>query len=1263
MLIQKKYIIKSTILLAIGFLIYLFSNANIWEKFIISKINAELKSREWELKSVNISGNFFSLITFDSLVARSSKTQSLFINQGIINIGYISSLFEGLTFDILSLEELVYSQIENQESLIKEFNYKDFRLPFSIRDLFVSGKLTSEINGKNIPILGSLKGEINNSDNLKFNFSSVSLSLLNDTSKILLDTLIITTYDNQIYVDSLSGRIGLIPIEGSMSYTPHLDIFKGSLDIQEFLISKELFSKTPLKGKFSKISGNLDFKSEKGSSDGRISLKNNIGLDMNGVFKFTLSDSSYLLNQLKLEGENSNLDCSGEWTNRGNFYANLNLDSLDISRWIINQPKTNLTGKALLDGYTSSNNVLEKIELKLEVEETELYKNTRSTFDGKIVYYDSLLTTVNSVMLNIGESSLLIDGSINLKEDKLDIEADLQNADIELINEFWIKEFSSGRATGRVQIRGPIKSPSAVADLNCKNISYKELRLENLDFHTEINNDGISINGFLSSKINKGNWKEIKIDNGTMDFSFSKNKMVIESFHLKSGDDYFLVSGSWLSSEEYKIDRIQIAYQDNYLVNAKPVIISYIDSTIITDPFEIHINDGLLEGRLKIGNIREGRLKMSNFDSKVLTQFFKDQRLNISGIVFGELWFSLLNNNPIVDLDLSLKKGQYMGEEFDEMIISLLYQDNLIHIDDVSMTRAKDMGMQVSGILPIENNNSLKSRININSSFSNLSLEFIHKFIPQFFKIRGFASGELSFDGSLSNTEMDFNINIDEGLFDKVFLGSVYGKGGYNGEKLSLDELVSINKKNKITSYGSIPFDLNFNSKSFGRLLPNKEFDYHIDGVLTSLPFLSSYIDELDSVSGDIKLNLSLTGNNSEIIRNGNISINNSKIYLSLLKDPIINAKGTAIIIENMLDIKALNAAMVNNDDKKSLSFKNNVSIDGSINLSKFFLPEYQLNVNKISGGNIFFQALPIDISGSFSDLNINIIGRDTVKVDGVLEAENALVFYEFTTEDIGEVITNSDGIFIDYSINIPIKGQARFQNSQVDAILQGELSVTKSGNRFWSLGGELIIEEGAIFSYKDNFDNLQGFITFDNDGINPYIDLIASTTIENESINLRILGEAENIELVLQSSSGYSESDILELLTWGKRFEDQEMSSTGFGNQAYSFLGSILESQLEKSIKEMSAFGIMNLVDNIDIKGSAGLIDNDLEDDFEISAKRKFGSKTLFNLSYKRSFSLTNPDQTLIGVEYKLNRNLSLVGNMDDNGNLHLKYRYKYSY
>ena len=224
--------------------------------------------------------------------------------------------------------------------------------------------------------------------------------------------------------------------------------------------------------------------------------------------------------------------------------------------------------------------------------------------------------------------------------------------------------------------------------------------------------------------------------------------------------------------------------------------------------------------------------------------------------------------------------------------------------------------------------------------------------------------------------------------------------------------------------------------------------------------------------------------------------------------------------------------------------------------------------------------------------------------------------------------------------------------------------------NKKLYIGGEAYIENGSIFSYKDNFSGLNGYVTFDNNGINPNMDLTAYTNIADEEIRLRIIGDLDDADLILESGSGYSESDILELLTWGKRFEDQEMSSTGFGIQANSLLGSLLETQIEKNLEEMSALKILR-PDNIDISGTASFITgrnmsaserNDLED-FKISAKKKFGSKTYANLSYKKSFSLTNPDQLQIGVEYKLNRNLSLVGNMDDKGNLHLKYRYRYAY
>ena len=134
-------------------------------------------------------------------------------------------------------------------------------------------------------------------------------------------------------------------------------------------------------------------------------------------------------------------------------------------------------------------------------------------------------------------------------------------------------------------------------------------------------------------------------DSGTLDISFSKNRVIFENCHFKSGNDYLLISGSWLSKNKYKIDRLQSAYKEHYLVNSKPIYINYQDTLVSIEPFEIHINDGILDGVLSIGSFSEGRFKMSNFDASVITHFVDSKYLDLSGIIFGEIAFSSSEKN------------------------------------------------------------------------------------------------------------------------------------------------------------------------------------------------------------------------------------------------------------------------------------------------------------------------------------------------------------------------------------------------------------------------------------------------------------------------------------------------------------------------------------------------------------------------------------------------------------------------------------------
>ena len=108
---------------------------------------------------------------------------------------------------------------------------------------------------------------------------------------------------------------------------------------------------------------------------------------------------------------------------------------------------------------------------------------------------------------------------------------------------------------------------------------------------------------------------------------------------------------------------------------------------------------------------------------------------------------------------------------------------------------------------------------------------------------------------------------------------------------------------------------------------------------------------------------------------------------------------------------------------------------------------------NKINGlyTEIYFKALPIDVSGTVGDLDLTIYGRDTVEIVGKIEALDVIIFYEFTTEDVGVALPENEGIIMSYRLNVPIRGQGKFQNSQVDALLMGEISISKIGNQYWN--------------------------------------------------------------------------------------------------------------------------------------------------------------------------------------------------------------------
>ena len=1226
-------------------------------KYIESYINNRISSSDWNFSLEKSSGFLFSTFYFENIQITDLNKSVYSIKKTAININLLSLLLGEWTLDLASFEGIngiIYNTKKNNK---KTFKFSQFlKVPFNIKSLFINGKLNRSINENKYDINFFIGGSFTkkNGNNLSCDIFKVNIDNKPNLSFDLKELLIHEDSLN-ISLNHFNGKAFNLPVNGGFVFNKNTLIMKGELELVEFSIPEDLFDKIPMKNKFSKFKVKLDLETDLNYFSGNISLKNELGLNTNGKFLVSKDNKTWFLKNLKLNGENSELTINGLLEDRERVNCYINLSNLDLSRWMNGQKETDLSGLLILDASLENYSTLDQIDLTLEVLEEKLFHQGEISINGQISYKDSILTTIDPVLLFVEDNYLTIEGKGDFRNNEVSLLTILEKANIELVNNFLPGDFISGSATGKLNINGKFDSPTASSELLCENVKIEGFLLESLELVSKVQIDDDTFSGFLDVKAGEGTWREYSFESGTLGAIFNKDEIILDNCHFKSGKDFFQASGSIKNLKDYKIERLQIAYQNNYLVNSKDVVFSLSDSTFESLPFEFHINDGMLEGILKKKKGIEGHFKMSNFDANVLTQFIDDNRLKVSGLVFGEVSVNSNAINTDLDIDISLKNGSYMEQKFNEMIISCLLRNNVLHIDDISMTKKDEVGFNLSGIYPFTSTKGRIPSISIVSNFSNFPLKFINLFSPNFFQLEGQASGEFLINGSLQKSYYDYSLNVNNMYFDLVNLGKVALKGSYNNNKLYVDRFNSISSDGEINSSGSIPFDLNLGSKNLGQLFSDDILDFHIDSKMKKLPFLTPYISDLDSVIGNFSMTLSLSGFPKDIQRNGKLSIENGLMYSMQLTDPIKALNGKAVIDKNILKVDEMFALVYNPRSNYIEQKKPNTQIVGSIDISQFFKPKYNLS---IKAKDVSYELLSIDISG-LANLDLNISGRDTVEIVGKIESIDAEIFYEFNTEEIGTAL-DDNGVVMSYNLNIPLRSSAFFQNSQIDAELLGEINLSQKGHQEIDFGGQIIVENGSVFSYKDNFNDLQGFVSFDNKGFNPFVDVNAYTFIEDERINLRITGGIEDLDIVLESGSGFSESDILELLTWGKRFEDQEMTSTGFGNQTVSILGSLLENQLEKNLKE-SNIGMMNYVDDIDIKGAASLLQG-ADEDFELTAKRKIGDKTYLNLSYKRSFSL-NQDQSQIGVEYKLSRHFSVVGNMDREGNLNLKYRYRYAY
>ena len=1261
----------SIISISVISIIFVLLTPALWKNTILDQLNKQLSNRgEWELKFHNLRGHMLFNISIDSLYLSNPNSSNLSISNVDVKFNIFKSLFAYPSIKYLKLTDLntnLYKSSKSSDLKSDPFELKSIlEKRMSIDRLKIDGKIS-------IPEIEFINDFVFNFDG-KFDIDNNSIDLDVNKLFVLIDS---TEFDMQlikskisllpskIVCKNLNGDIDSLGISGDFIYGwADKEEMKMNLFIDKYDIPETFFESLPLKPKFSALETEIHIQSDLKTFEGNIKLSNDLGLRTSGNISLTNFDSFISIDEIKLEGDNASISLNGIYQKDGQFSSSIKLIDFDINQWITDDIPTDLNGRLDIEARINESR-LQEIIATMELTEDKLYKDRKISIFGTADYVDDYLTIEEPLELSIGDSKIIITGSSNFKDRIYNLDFDLDNADVFIINNFWSDSLENGKATGNLSVSDAFDNPSLTAELVLDDIKYKNFNLESFEFFGNLNSKLDYTIGNCQLRIGSGVWNDERFESGIVDLSYSKEGIEIQSAEFKNNMNFFQLSGFLYNNGNGIFDRLQIATGQRYIINTKPVEftlgegvdllqLDLGENELIIKPFEFHVNDGIITGHLSLTDEVDGLLKVSNIETEII-DFLIPEDLIIDGKVFGEFYVSTIDYSLDYSIDISIKDGKISSQKFDELIISLFYSDSTLHIEDITLINGDKTGIQISGVIPqyyeLDNPKEIDASINM----KDIDISVFTQFVPNWFKLEGLTSGDIHLGGFPNKTKFDFDLKIENAKFENLDLGSVTTYGLYDSKKLYFNKfLANRNFDHSISGIAYLPIDLNYSSEQIGKYFLSDSMIVDVSGNFKHLEFLSHYLTDVDSIRGDHNISLTLYGTPNKLYRDGRILIDDATIYTILLDSPIKGINGSGTLFKNILSIENLSGDLNKDNENK----KDNLLVSGNLDLNNFFDPYYNLDVN---GNNIFFKTLLGDIEG-LVNLDLNIYGKDTITIAGQIEALDAIMYQEFEINDLPSSELVQDELIINYKLNFPISGDFILRNSQIDAQLGGELSISMFGDQNADYSGELFVREGKFYYYGDIFTITSGYLAFDTKGFNPYLDLSAFTKIQDENIIINLVGPLDNPNLGLESSSGFTESDILELLTIRSRFEDQEISSSGIGSQAQSIFVAYLEKELERNFMQISGLGKLGIIEDVSISGASSLIDPSRSQE-DLVIKAQVSKNLSLNYSYKRSFSFSNAPYNQVGVELKVNPYFSLIGNVDELGNMHVKYRLRYSY
>lgn len=216
-----------------------------------------------------------------------------------------------------------------------------------------------------------------------------------------------------------------------------------------------------------------------------------------------------------------------------------------------------------------------------------------------------------------------------------------------------------------------------------------------------------------------------------------------------------------------------------------------------------------------------------------------------------------------------------------------------------------------------------------------------------------------------------------------------------------------------------------------------------------------------------------------------------------------------------------------------------------------------------------------------------------------------------------------------------------------IDLMFQGTVNQPQLLGRIEARKGEVYFRNNVfriLYASADLVDPLR---------VNPVLDVQAETRVRDYRIRLAVTGNADRAVVTFLSDPALSDSDILAMLALGRRGEELKGKEANVGvGEATSFATGKFQDFLEsraRSLTGLDRFQVDPYINKQDTAVPRVTVGKELMQD-------------KLHMTYSSNVGGTTPEQN-IRVEYFLNRNISLIGEYDELGQIgaDLKFRFEF--